>query len=110
MSNRELLAEASLYANDDGIMGMPKSPNATFCDMICRLAAALAAHEWQPIETAPRDGTWLLLWCDWPFVGKWADKGKRASGNWTEDADSINPIYGATHWQPLPDPPKDAAP
>jgi hypothetical protein len=53
MSNRELIAEASLYANDDGRMGMPQSPNAVFCDLICRLAAALSAHEWQPIESAP---------------------------------------------------------
>jgi hypothetical protein len=61
MSNRELIEEASLYANDDGIMGMPQSPNAKFCDLICRLAAALEAQEWQPIEMAPIDRV-IDLW------------------------------------------------
>ena len=61
---------------------------------------------WQPIETAPKDGTWILLTevlegqmiTGHPFILYWDDRwgwgdiyGKR----------DVNP----THWMPLPDPP-----
>lgn len=65
---------------------------------------------WQPIETAPRDGHWLLLWCGWHIVGRWAQRGTRARENWTDDPDGINPIYGVTHWMPLPPPPPEPTP
>jgi hypothetical protein len=60
--------------------------------------------DWQPIETAPRDGTPILLWAhmDWrdeliPVTGWYA----RGSGEWVCHADWFNP----THWMPLPVPP-----
>lgn len=63
--------------------------------------------EWQLIETAPKDGTMVLLW--WPFwrkdravVGKFGFEGIRqwfASEALEGDGDP------PTHWMPLPDPP-----
>ena len=72
--------------------------------------------EWQPIETAPKDGTEILLWgpyCERPSPAKWYD------GKWCAYWDGFRVIesegdFGTdyrefdvpTHWMPLPDPPK----
>lgn len=58
---------------------------------------------WQPIETAPTDGSWVLIVADW----------KRAPvtiGFWNAEWFALHPQAGAiftepTHWMPLPDPP-----
>jgi hypothetical protein len=39
----------------------------------------MGGGKWKPIETAPRDGTWLLLWCEFgdadePVVARWTDQ------------------------------------
>jgi hypothetical protein len=49
-------------------------------------------REWQPIETAPRDGTRVLLWDGGPeaYIGYWS------GDSW---------ISYPSHWMPLPDPP-----
>lgn len=56
---------------------------------------------WQPIETAPDDGTDVLT-CD--FRGQMRVLHfSEYSGEWICSAWSS---YDPTHWQPLPDPPK----
>lgn len=62
--------------------------------------------EWQPIETAPKDGTLILLWAflDWkddlvPVCGWYAQSAEM----WLCHSAWLNP----THWMPLPEPPKD---
>ena len=73
---------------------------------------------WQPIETAPKDGSYLLLWeqySDAPFVGYWS------GGSWSvshEHVDAEGGWDGAnvvdalsmpiTHWMPLPPAPGPA--
>lgn len=60
---------------------------------------------WRPIESAPRDGTEVLLF--WPR--KHSEKpiiisGQNTTGNqwWSRRVGSLTP----THWQPLPPPPE----
>lgn len=71
---------------------------------------------WQPIETAPQDGTCILLsnghGC---FIARYKpvfDSGYRPSNPWYSmmlNHDHIEEPFRyekATHWQPLPDPPE----
>lgn len=69
--------------------------------------------EWQPIETAPRDGTYVLVTCAGPFVPAvvcWATDENGTSG-WTDDPEFFAwpPLdlsgWPLTHWMPLPLPP-----
>jgi len=67
--------------------------------------------EWRQIETAPKDGTRILLW---PMGNKHSRHVR--SGYWHQPANPEAPGFwmpGAgrpTHWQPLPEPPSDPAP
>lgn len=55
--------------------------------------------EWQPIETAPTDGTEVLLWVA-PGEGL---SGFRCVGAYHEDAGwTVCELRDATHWMPLP--------
>ena len=61
--------------------------------------------EWQPIETAPKDGKRVLLHTEKPF---WETIGARWVGSphnvWIADNGSYQ--RRATLWMPLPEPPK----
>lgn len=74
--------------------------------------------EWRPIETAPRDGTWLLVfepskWSPNIHVVRWGEPEwtleKSPPKTWVTMALGPNPdTYDAdeaTHWMPLPEPP-----
>ena len=69
--------------------------------------------QWQPIETAPKDGTNIFL-CenhsDVPFVGRWMTFAGR--GEWSSDKQHVNTNGDAivvdwfeqsaiTHWMPI---------
>jgi len=63
---------------------------------------------WQPIETAPRDGTEVILW-DGAFrmIGHWTGDQKDpecSPDGWVRDF-CTDPMHEPTHWQPLPPPP-----
>jgi hypothetical protein len=67
--------------------------------------------EWQPIETAPKDGRSFMLWVAQSDMGAhwFAPVSITPDGNWWDDStgDNIQPVNGATHWMPLPDPPQE---
>lgn len=67
--------------------------------------------EWQPISTAPKDGTDILLGMYRPeFVDPivmnscWLDREERG-GHWMDWDGCPTP----THWMPLPEPPTEAS-
>lgn len=58
--------------------------------------------EWQPIETAPKDRTRLLLWGgNYCWLGFWNGR----SWSW-DNGDYYDCLRDVTHWMPLPEPPK----
>lgn len=72
--------------------------------------------EWQPIETAPKDGTEIALWRpDWPcpLFAFW-DEGLADQPFWHASEDVLSDIMGEieepTHWCAFPEPPHDQAP
>ena len=67
--------------------------------------------EWQPIETAPKDGTWILAgeFGNPDFVGDYY------AASWSGDEDGcwcancgqyVTQEPEPTHWMPLPAPPE----
>jgi hypothetical protein len=64
--------------------------------------------EWQPIETAPRDGTHILGYADGEMAAvyclpTWYDDGWSLSVSGKPASDSY---FWPTHWMPLPKPPE----
>jgi hypothetical protein len=60
---------------------------------------------WQPIETAPKDGTRVLAWDGWSVQTLEYWDGNEEWGQ-VGDSDRLTVSY-PTHWMPLPSPPKD---
>jgi hypothetical protein len=61
-------------------------------------------NEWQPIETAPKDGTAILCWDGHNRVICRRDNGHF---NVIHDSEDYHwSEYSPTHWQPLPAPPE----
>lgn len=64
---------------------------------------------WRPIETAPRDGSWFLVWNgNWVGVAKYREPYDDTDPcpSWEDESGHfITPQ--PTIWQPLPEPPKE---
>lgn len=64
-------------------------------------------NTWQPIETAPKDDEFVLLWCadvsETAIVGYWGHR------RW-EFAHCDSYPFEPTHWMPVPDPPSCQSP
>lgn len=86
-------------------------------DIAAELAELKAAQEWQPIETAPKDGTIVLLHipnmpavsCTQAFYGSTFCPIEQVEQeeHW-RNASTDHQVYRtATHWRPLPSAPKE---
>lgn len=66
--------------------------------------------EWLKGDTAPRDGTRVLLsWNGGVAVGRFTPGIDYGNGGWVTDAGSILARHEAMHqlwWQPMPEPPR----
>ncbi len=64
--------------------------------------------DWQPIATAPRDGTDILL----GFRRRRAvvAHGFESVHGWYFSDDDDLVVHEPTHWMPIPKPPREAAP
>jgi hypothetical protein len=58
---------------------------------------------WQPIETAPKDGTSILLAHEHPNNGWVMAAARHFAGRWYANGGSV--VWLSTHWMPLPSPP-----
>lgn len=81
------------------------------------LNARIAACGWQPIETAPKDGSHILLYrhlAPWDVLGwgYWVDDGDGVAVGWIARGFTDPPgnlgLAAPSHWQRL-DPPPEAA-
>ena len=61
--------------------------------------------EWQPIETAPKDGTWVLV-CQGQNNIIRSAKWSIDYDHWEVSSGAMSYIAGVTHWMPLPEPPQ----
>ena len=69
----------------------------------------MSNQNWQPISTAPKDMTDILLWDGISVsVGSWCT-GNIHGGFWVSPdfGDWNAPGWEPTHWMPLPEPPVD---
>ena len=86
------------YADEDALM----DEAADRIDALTAEVERLKGQDWQPIETAPKNGTCVLVvsqhgsWFAGFFVAYWA------GDHW---AYSVNRRCNPTHWRPLPTPP-----
>jgi len=93
----QLLAAEQIYFSHKakGIVGNPRP-----------MLAEVLASKWLPIESAPVDGTTVLLhgpgWLA-STCGEWTDFGDGGDCGWAECGIGVYPQ--PTHWQPLPLPP-----
>lgn len=74
--------------------------DSAYCAMLATAPTPpLTEDRWQPIETAPKDGTKFLAWrrhSTLPLIVHHNDEYSQC-----EDVDGIL-VYGLTHWMPLP--------
>ena len=73
-------------------------------DFACMKEALEAAFQWQPIEDAPENGTWVVLIdkrdiVQYPVLARWRQK-DGANATW-RDQYGVE-IINATHFFPLP--------
>lgn len=73
----------------------------------------LAAQQWQPIETAPKDGTAILVYDEGAALVTWEVYRRHQEehadwclmDSWQDEQGGYSTVNHPTHWMPLPEPP-----
>lgn len=78
------------------------------------MASVSGARPWQPIETAPRDGTDFIAWgklCGLhvAYWSHWFDNLNNVECEGWRDTNSVARLSDITHWMPLPLPPSPSS-
>jgi len=68
--------------------------------LLDEIAALRAERAWQPIETAPRDGRFILAWGP-----EWGTSDVAWFGEVSDRWFTMSNATGLTHWMPLPEAP-----
>lgn len=96
---------AEFFHSDHATVGQSYETAMTLARTLVNASAA-----WQPIETAPRDGTPILCFRPDALGHGFSDQSGIdvlwwEDGSWTYDGDGRISIDPPTHWMPLPAPP-----
>lgn len=113
MDLEELLIEARSLAGDltfaaDESGGASVKLTELAAETIDGLVAALQAQRWQPIESAPKDGTRVLIYGPSDFIpgGRGISLASWDYSTWVGDFhEEVYAGEGPTHWMPLPEAP-----
>lgn len=100
-----LLARYDLRPKDQPMPEMRCTCTDLYTCLPCGVKESAFGHEWQPIETAPKDGTFVLI-CG-PhglYIAQHQITYEGPEYRWKERAGFYN--IEATHWMPLPKPPE----
>jgi hypothetical protein len=111
MTDQELIARVRELQKPSRIV--PLSELATIAPLIASaLERALDAQQWQPIETAPKDGTEVLSFNGDQGLMRWIEGADFGLWIWVdENLSDIDPSpIQPTHWMHRPNPPKQTAP
>jgi hypothetical protein len=98
----------------EGLLGKGKVDGDALCGEKglpeVKFSIRMSQYDWQPIETAPRDGTRILAYqkdylvvivsfSDYVEMGGWDPEGFKNEGGWADDDTYWKPDY----WMPLPE-------
>jgi hypothetical protein len=99
----------------DSLREIARETFAQTADFQAVADAVIQAHEarrWQAIESAPKDGTWILTWVGgvakpFPYICAWSDSYSihGLGGNWNDGLCQMG--IEVTHWTPIPAPPQE---
>lgn len=103
------IVERLRYHSESQVTGKLQLTNPDGPEAAAEIERLRAASQWQPIETAPKDGTWVLLL--WPMTrtnvmvsGKYYISARDFEEMWLSQP-SVESTHEPTHWMPLPSPP-----
>lgn len=102
-------AQSLIWQEDDPDDAKAVLVARAFAALLEERNAVLAERQWRPIETAPKDGTMIMLGHpDFPAEAGWWEYGSWFQG-WCcggHRSDMYGPSFEPTHWQPVVAPPE----